>query len=179
MSFLISFKLCRLSFLIVLVVLSVVSFSLLAFADGEVSPWEATVKSAIIPGWGQFVTGGKVKAVISLTGTYGLVVAGLIARARYLDVYNNRYVPAALAGSPEADRYYDLARQRYKLSKGLFFAAVGVWVYSMIDSYVSSIIRNAQIKARMLKFDTERIDKFDLEYKALEGELRIKATTEF
>ena len=176
MSFLISFKLCKLSS-VALVALSAIS--LLASANDEISPWGATVKSAIIPGWGQFVTGGKIKAVISLTGTYGLAVAGLIARARYLDVYNNSYVPAALAGSPEADRYYDLATQRYKLSKGLFFAAAGVWVYSMIDSYVSSIITNAQIKARKLKFDTERIDKFDLEYKVMEGELRIKATTEF
>jgi hypothetical protein len=176
MPFLISFRLCRSA----LALMILVSFCAVSTAqERTISPWEATVKSAILPGWGQFVTGGRIKAVVSLAGVYGLVAASLIARASYRNIYNDKYVPAVLSGSPESDRYYELANQRYKLSRGLAFAAVGVWAYSMIDSYVSCVIRNAQVKARKLKFNTKRIDKFDLEYKTLEGELRIEARTEF
>jgi hypothetical protein len=149
-----------------------------ATEEKVVSPWTAAVRSAFVPGWGQFISGGRVKGVVSAVGVYGLIAAGLFVHQDYLSEYD-RYSNAATNNLPVADEYYDVANQRYKLSRGLIFAAVGVWAYSVIDSYVSSSIRNTQIKAKRLRFDTGRINRFDMEYRALEGEIRIESVTEF
>ena len=146
-------------------------------AGGSISPWRAVARSAILPGWGQFATGGKLKGIFSFVASFGLVTASWIAWREYKEIYDNDYAPAVLSGSPDADYHYDRANQRYKLSRGLAFTAVGIWAYSMVDSYVSAILRNAELRAGELSFNTERIDRFDLEFKLLEegAELKVKA----
>lgn len=148
-------------------------------SDEPISPWGAAFRSIVLPGWGQMATGGRLKGVLSFALTTGLLSASWIVWSEYKEIYNERYVPAALSNSPLADRYYDQANQRYKLSRGLLVAAIGVWVYSMLDSYVDALLQNAEFKAKSLKFDTSRMDKLDLEFKLSEGKSRLSLKKEF
>ncbi|RKY01773.1 hypothetical protein DRP77_09125 [Candidatus Poribacteria bacterium] len=147
--------------------------------EEPISPWGAALRSAVLPGWGQMATGGKFKGVLSFALTTGLLSASWVVWSEYKEIYNERYVPAALSNSPLADRYYDQANQRYKLSRGLLVAAIGVWVYSMLDSYVDALLQNAEFKAKSLKFDISRLDRIDLEFKLSEGESRLSLKKEF
>ena len=69
-----------------------------------VSPIGAVVRSAFLPGWGQFYAHSYMQGSLSFIGTTGLLIGSLIAHRSFTDIYNNHYVPAATEDkdSPEA-----------------------------------------------------------------------------
>jgi hypothetical protein len=136
--------------------------------EGEpslVSPIGAVARSAVLPGWGQFYAHSYFQGSISLMGTGALLVGALMTQKAFQDVYNNEYAPIASNDpkSPEAVFQYNRANQRYKLRQFFLFTAVGVWAYSLIDSYVGANIYNATTKANRLIDDTKRIEKLGVQ----------------
>ncbi len=123
-----------------------------------ISPIGAVSRS-VIPGWGQFYTHNKLKGVVVFLSVGILGVGGVQADATYRDYYNNKYKPAVLSDSGQADFYFDRSNQYYKLSRFLLYSAAGVWLYSVIDSYVDAHIYNARQQSKMLDIDDERLQQ--------------------
>ena len=123
-----------------------------------ISPIGAATRS-VIPGWGQIYTRSKLEGVFVFLSVGLLSGSGMSARAKYLDIYNNQYTPAALAGSDQEDFYFDRANQYSKLSRFLFYTAAGIWAYSVLDAYVDAHIYNAQQQVDMLHIDDESLQQ--------------------
>lgn len=117
-----------------------------------ISPYSAALSSAVIPGLGQLRTGHSIQGSTAAVLLVGALTGGFLVRSDYLDVYNNEYVPAALIDpeSPTSQDAFGRANQRYKTSQFFFFTALGIWAYSIVDSYVSAHIYNAEQKAESL-----------------------------
>jgi hypothetical protein len=140
-----------------------------------VSPIGAVARSAILPGWGQFYAHSRFQGTSSMIGTSGLLIGALIAHQSFQDVYNNAYVPIALNApdSPEAAFQYNRANQRFKLRQFFLFAVVGVWAYSVIDSYVGANLYNATTKANQLIDDAKRIEKLSVQLEVTPTQLHL------
>ena len=140
-----------------------------------ISPIGAVVRSAILPGWGQFHAHNRFLGATSFVGTSTLLVGALITHQSFQDVYNNEYVPVALIDdkSPEAIFQYNRANQRYKLRQFFLFAAAGIWAYSLIDSYVGANLYNAETKANQLIDDMKRIEELGVQLKATPTRLQL------
>ncbi len=126
-----------------------------------ISPIGAAARS-IIPGWGQVYTRDKLEGVVIFLSIGILGAGGARADAIYRDFYNNRYTPAVLNDSGQADFYFDRSNQYYKLSRFLLYTAAGIWAYSIIDAYVDAHIYNARQQARMLDIDDESLQQLKL-----------------
>jgi hypothetical protein len=140
-----------------------------------VSPIGAVSRSIIMPGWGQFYAHSRWRGSLSLIGATSLVLGGLVARKSFKDVYNNEYIPVARKDkeSPEALFQYNRANQRFKLQQFFFFATVGVWAYSIIDSYVGANLYNATTKANLLIDDAKQIEKLGIQFEATPTQLHL------
>jgi len=117
-----------------------------------ISPIGAAARS-IIPGWGQVYTRSKIQGVVVFLSIGLIAGGGARAYAIHQDFYNNRYVPAVLAESDQADFYYDRSNQYFKLYRFLVGTAAGIWAYSALDAYVDAHIYNARQRARILDID--------------------------
>ena len=140
-----------------------------------VSPLGAIVRSAVLPGWGQFYAHKRILGTTSFVGTSGLLIGALITHQSFRDVYNNEYVPVALIDdkSPEALFQYNRANQRYKLRQFFLFAAAGIWAYSLIDSYVGANLYNAEAKAKQLIDDMKRLEEFGVQLEVTPTQLQL------
>ena len=140
-----------------------------------ISPIGAVVRSAILPGWGQFYARNRFLGTTSFVGTSGLLIGALITHQSFRDVYDNEYRPVALIDdkSPEAIFQYNRANQLYKLQQFFLFAAAGVWAYSVIDSYVGANLYNAETKADQLIDDMKRIEKLGVQLKVTPTQLQL------
>jgi len=121
-----------------------------------ISPIGAVARSTI-PGWGQFYTHDKLQGVIVFLSVGIIGGFGIYADAEYRDYYN-KYRPAALNDSVQANFYFEKANDYYKLSRFLFYAAAGIWAYGAIDSYIDANIYNARIQASMIDVDSDRFN---------------------
>lgn len=140
-----------------------------------ISPIGAVVRSAVLPGWGQFYARNRILGATSFVGTSGLLIGALITHQSFRDVYDNEYRPVALIDdkSPEAIFQYNRANQLYKLQQFFLFAAAGVWAYSLIDSYVGANLYNAETKADQLIDDMKRIEGLGVQLKATPTQLQL------
>lgn len=95
------------------------------------TPGNATLRSAILPGWGQWFNGQNTKAYV----LGSLAVVGLAAtvtlNAKAASTYSD-YEKVGVVNDSLYDDYN--TQQGQAMSAGLFTAAV--WVYGMIDAYV-------------------------------------------
>jgi len=140
-----------------------------------VSPIGAAVRSAFLPGYGQIYTESKIRGSILLVSFGTLIAGGFISRNSYQNIYQDyRDVAWEALDNPQdkalqerKDLLFDRSNQRFKLSQFLFFASLGVWAYSVIDSYVSGNVYNAQVKSEKLLDDIKGIEemKFQLDVK--------------
>ena len=169
-----------LSITLLIPILSLCSWIQISSAQPEedlrlISPIGAVVRSAILPGWGQFYAHNRFLGTTSFVGASGLLVGALITHQSFQDVYNNEYVPVALIDdqSPEAIFQYNRANQRYKLRQFFLFAAAGVWAYSLIDSYVGANLYNAETKADQLIDDMKRIERLGVQLKVTPTQLQL------
>ena len=73
-------------------------------------------------------------------------------------------LPEKKRDSPEALSHYNRANQRFKLRQFFLIAAVGVWAYSIIDSYVGANLYNAKTKADSLIDDVKQIEELGVQF---------------
>ena len=111
----------------------------------------------------------------SFLGTSGCLIGALITHQSFRNVYDNEYLPVALNDleSPEALFQYNRANQRYKLQQFFLFAAVGVWAYSLIDSYVGANLYNAEAKANQLIDDMKRLEELGVQFEVTPAQLQL------
>ena len=169
-----------LGFALFLLVLCLFSLGQLSAAqpDGDlrlISPVGAIVRSAVVPGWGQFHARNRLLGTTSFVGTSGFLVGALITHQSFRDVYDNQYVPVALQDpkAPEALFQYNRANQRYKLRQFFLFAAAGVWAYSLIDSYVGANLYNAEAKANQIIDEMKQIGELNLQLDVTPTQLQL------
>lgn len=177
-------KLFVLTFLIA--VLSLFSRAQIGYAQPDkdlrlISPIGAIARSAVMPGWGQFYARNRLLGTTSFVGTSGLLVGALITHQSFRNVYNNQYVPIALNNpeAPEAVFQYNRANQRYKLRQFFLFAAVGIWAYSLIDSYVGANLYNAETKANQLIDEMKTLEGLGVQLKATPTQLQLGIVKSF
>ena len=146
-----------------------------------ISPIGAIVRSAVLPGWGQFYAHNRFLGTTSFVGTSGLLVGALITHQSFRGVYNNEYVPIALNDpeSPEAVFQYNRANQRYKLRQFFLFAAAGIWAYSLIDAYVGANLYNAETKANQLIGDMKQLEELGMQLEATPTQLQLSIVKSF
>ena len=58
---------------------------------------------------------------------------------------------------------YAHANQRYKLRTFFMYTGIGIWLYSLIDSYVSANFYNATTQIQSIEQDAQDIEKFGIE----------------
>lgn len=126
-----------------------------------ISPVGSIVRSAIVPGWGQYYSRNPLRGTLSVVGVGTSLAGALVAHQSFQNVYTNRYLPAAKIDpkSEEAISQYKRSNERYKLRQFFLYAAVGVWAYSVIDSYVGAKFYNAKAKVNLLTDEAKEIEK--------------------
>jgi hypothetical protein len=106
---------------------------------------DASLRSMLMPGWGQHYNEQPTKAWIVL-GVFGVCVAGAF-------YYNNKafstYNDYKQYGMIES-KYYDDYQAQYLTSQIFTFAAIGVWLYGMIDAYV--VAKGGLVSASKVNF---------------------------
>jgi len=145
-----------------LIALSVEEPALKSAEKRLISPVGAAARS-IVPGWGQIYTRNKLDGALIFLSIGVLAAGGVRADAIYRHFYNDKYTPAVLADSSEADFYFDRSNQYYKLSRFLLYTAAGIWAYSIIDAYVDAHIYNARQQVRTLDIDDGMLQQLKLE----------------
>ncbi len=88
------------------------------------SPSGAALRSLVIPGWGQYYNGKKVKAALAFAGE-----AGLLGFARH---WNSKMNDAERANRPTSKLQYEDWRN------GCYWGLAALIVYSMLDAYVDA-----------------------------------------
>ena len=97
------------------------------------SPTGALLRSAVIPGWGQFYNREPLKGL-----GYGSLQAGLLGWVLY---ENSRADEARenhqLTGDPAWEQAYE---EHYNRRRSLIWYTAGAWVLSMLDAYVDAYL---------------------------------------
>ncbi|MGB9596988.1 MAG: DUF5683 domain-containing protein [Candidatus Poribacteria bacterium] len=120
-----------------------------------ISPIGAIARSAI-PGWGQFYTHNKFQGILVFLSVSALGGLGLRTDAEYRSYYK-QYKESVYSGSDQSPYYYDKANDYYKLSQFFLYTAVGIWVYSAVDSYIEAHIYNARVQSSAIDVDSQRL----------------------
>ena len=133
-----------------------------------ISPIGAIVRSAVFPGWGQFHSRSYFRGSLTVIGIGGSVIGALLAqrsfRNRY-DVYED-LVWQSFHSEETILESYAHANQRYKLRTFFMYTGIGIWLYSLIDSYVSANFHNATTLIQSIEQDARDIEKFGIEMSA-------------
>ena len=138
-----------------------------------VSPIGAMVRSAVFPGWGQFYSRSYFRGSLTVLGVGGSAIGALLAQRSFNNRYNDYATYASVNPHDEAgvlDRY-DYANQRYKLRTFFMYTGIGIWVYSLIDSYVSSNFYNATTLVESIQQDAKDMEKLGIEIGATPSHL--------
>lgn len=88
------------------------------------SPSGAALRSLVIPGWGQYYNGKKIKAALAFAGE-----AGLLGMALH---WNNKAADAKLANDDDNRLLFEDWRN------GCYWGLAALIVYSMLDAYVDA-----------------------------------------
>ena len=150
---------------ILTITLLFLAFAGVCFAQSEelrlISPVGSIVRSAIVPGWGQFYSRSPIRGTLSIVGVGASLAGALAAHQSFQNIYTNRYLPAATIDpkSEEAVAQYKRSNERYKIRQFFLYTAIGVWAYSVIDSYVGAKFYNAKAKINLLIDETKGIEE--------------------
>ncbi|MBI4397255.1 MAG: hypothetical protein HY548_09180 [Elusimicrobia bacterium] len=96
----------------------------------ESTPVNATVRSLLVPGWGQIFNGQAMKGAAFFFAT-GSLATGAYSADRSADKTYKDYKAKSVADDPLYDDY-KVQRNRATALKA---AAAGLWVYSIIDAF--------------------------------------------
>lgn len=96
-----------------------------------------------------------------MIGVGASFAGALAAHQSFQNIYANRYLPAATIDpkSEEALAQYERSNERYKLRQLFIYSAIGVWAYSVIDSYIGAKFYNANAKVNILIDESKEIEK--------------------
>lgn len=138
-----------------------------------VSPIGAMVRSFIFPGWGQFHSRGYFRGSLTLLGIGSSAVGAVFAQRSFQNRYNDYATLANLDPDNEEAvlEKYNHANQRYKLRMFFIYAGLGVWAYSIIDSYVGANFYNATTQIRSIQQDAQQIEKLGIQIGATPSHL--------
>ncbi len=138
-----------------------------------VSPIGAMIRSAIFPGWGQFYSRGYIRGSLTVLGIGGSVVGALLAQQSFMNRYNAYAEYASLYPNDDQGVFakYEFANQRYKLRTFFMYTGIGIWVYSLIDSYVGANFYNATTLIQSIEQDAQDIEKLGIEVGATPSRL--------
>jgi len=168
--------------------ISVLSLSLLTRSGSVepeepqfISPFGSVVRSAVLPGWGQLYVRNPIRGSLSLLGFGTFLTGAVVAHKSFQDIYNNGYVRAAAINpkSEESIAQYGRANERFKLRQFFLYTAVGVWMYSIIDSYVGANFYNATTKADLLIDETKQIEKLGVSVGIAPTQFHVSITNPF
>ena len=118
--------------------------------EGLVRPYSAVLRSAVVPGWGQFAIRQPIQGSIFAASSLGLLTGWWLVRQDYTAMYADEYLPAVDnygVDSAEADAIYLNVNKRFKVGRFLLFTAAGIWAFSLIDAYVDASIYNAELRS--------------------------------
>ena len=93
------------------------------------------------------------------------VVGAYFAHQAFASQYDN-YVLTASYDPDDTDTVlasYDNANQRYKLRMFFIYTGIGLWAYSIIDSYVSANFYNANSHVNSIQEDAQQIENLGLQ----------------
>ena len=130
-----------------------------------ISPVGTMVRSTVFPSWGQFHSRNYFRGSLILLGIGSSAVGAFFAHKSFTTQYNN-YVLTASYDPDDSDTVlasYDMANQRYKLKMFFIYTGIGIWAYSIIDSYVSANFYNANSQVRSIKEDAQQIENLGLQ----------------
>ena len=100
------------------------------------SPWGAVLRSAVLPGWGQFYNESYWKIPVIWGGTAALVF-GWVDRNKLTVQYRDLYNQSINNGSP--DESYKRLREFYKDQRDLFSVFIGLaYFINLVDAYVDA-----------------------------------------
>lgn len=141
------------------------------------TPLKAALRSAILPGWGQFYSGKKTRGMILSTLGYGAALTTVIAELRYQDredKYEAALVDYQTAKSiEERNRLRLIMAERHQkaydaetLRRNLLVVTAAVWAYNIIDALVF--------------FPDQKVDlQVGQDFSLKEGELTVKLCKRF
>ncbi len=130
-----------------------------------ISPVGTMVRSAVFPGWGQVHSRNYYRGSLMLLSIGTSTLGAIMAHQSFKTEYNNY----ALTASNEPDNYdavlasYDRANQKYKLKMFFVYTGIGIYVYSIIDSYVSANFYNATSQVKSIQEDAQHIENLGLQ----------------
>lgn len=130
-----------------------------------ISPIGTMVRSTVFPGWGQFHSRNYFRGSLILLTIGGSAVGAFLAHRSFVPEYEN-YELIALYEPIDSDPVvasYDKANQKHKLKWFFIYTGIGVWVYSIIDSYVSANLYNATSQIQSIQEDAQQIEKLGLQ----------------
>ena len=110
---------------------------------------------------------------MTVLGVGGSAIGALLAQRSFSNRYNAYATYASVNPHDEAGVFerYDYANQRYKLRTFFMYTGIGIWVYSLIDSYVSSNFYNAETLIQSIQKDAQDIEKLGIEIGATPSHL--------
>lgn len=130
-----------------------------------ISPIGAMVRSAIVPGWGQFHSRSYLRGSLTVLGVGGSIIGALLAQNSFRNRYNayEALVWDGFSNEKAILESYEYANQRYKLRTFFMYTGIGIWLYSLIDSYVSANFYNATTLIQSIEQDAQNIEKLGIE----------------
>jgi len=147
--------------LAVLVVFSPSARAGLLQADfSEHKPFNAAIRSALMPGWGQLWNEQETKAYI----TFGVFAVSLIGAFYFNAQAENKYRDYEKQGIVNSSLFDDYQNNR-NTSVVLTYVAIGTWLYAVIDAYFTCKSHVSNPKTSSFNFFYNRKDgSFCLSY---------------
>ena len=112
------------------------------------SMWDALIKSAVVPGWGQFTNKAPTKGSIFLASELALVGVSLYFYDRSL-YYYDKYMNATQV--EDIENYYNLALAPRQYSMLFLGSAALVWAYNIFDVIQVTGEHNARVWERLME----------------------------
>jgi hypothetical protein len=102
------------------------------------SPWGAVLRSALLPGWGQFYNESYLKVPIVM-GLEGFLVWGIVTENKSFSYYSDLYDQSITGENPDGNLLYKQYREYYRYRRDTY-ALWGVIVYilQLADAYVDA-----------------------------------------
>lgn len=97
------------------------------------TPVNATLRSAVVPGWGQYFNGQETKGYVVFSG---FVLTALSSYLLYSKA-NNTYSDYEKQGVKNGSLYSDYETQSNQ-AMAVSLVAAGIWVYGMVDAYIKA-----------------------------------------
>ena len=129
-----------------------------------ISPAGTMVRSTVFPGWGQFHSRNYFRGSLILLGIGSSAVGAFLAHQSFTTEYDN-YITTASLDPDDVTLFtsYDKANQNFKLKMFFIYTCIGLWAYSIIDSYVSANFYNATSQIRSVQEDAQQIENLGLQ----------------